>query len=334
MWSEYFIFLLKVITLVIAVGFLLATIIRASKQSGEGSSQGKLLISNINKALENIGLAMQHEIVSKKEFKKISKAKKLEHKKTATNDDKGRVYVIRFKGDIHASQVSALRQEVTAILTVAKSGDEVVVTVESPGGAVSGYGLAASQLLRLKEAGLTLTACVDKVAASGGYMMACVADRIVAAPFAIVGSIGVVSQIPNVHRLLKRMDIDVDVLTAGKNKAPLTMLGENTEEGRKKHIHDLEAIHQRFKSLVKLHREELNIETVSEGDFWLAEDALSLKLVDEIKTSDSYLEKLCHDKEVFRVQWLPHKSLEDRIKSVTGAFYSSIEGIVGKKMLP
>jgi len=280
-------------------------------------------------------LLRQHEIFNKKSLKKVLKAKKSESKKEDSSDDsKPTTFVLKFKGDIHASQVAGLRQEVTAILSVAKPGEEVVIALESPGGAVSGYGLASSQLLRLKDADLKLTACVDQVAASGGYMMACVAYRILAAPFAIVGSIGVVSQIPNIHRFLKRFDVDVDVLTAGKHKAPLTLLGENTDEGREKHKRDLSAIHSRFKSLVKLHRDSLDIDDVSEGDFWLAEDALALKLVDEIQTSDAYLQSICKESQVFRVQWVPHKSLEERIKSVTGALFTSVESIIGKRWLP
>jgi serine protease SohB len=335
LWSDYFLFLLKTITFLFAVIVLVSTIVRASKHGSESSNQGKLSVTKLNRVLENVSLQMKHETLNKKALKKLLKTKKEERKKeNKASEETTNAYVLSFKGDIQASQVSLLRQEVTAILSVAKPGEEVVVSLESPGGAVSGYGLAASQLLRLKDGGLKITACVDQVAASGGYMMACVADRILAAPFSIVGSIGVLSQVPNIHRFLKRFDVDVDVLTAGKHKAPITLLGENTEEGKKKHVEDLNAIHQRFKSLVSLHRSELNIDEVSEGDFWLAEDAIKLKLVDEIQTSDSYLMKLCESATVFKVQWIPHKSLEERIKTATGAFHSAIENVLLKRKLP
>lgn len=335
MWSDYFLFLLKTLTFLVAAIILLSAVFRASRQGGDGGSQGKLVITKLNKALEAIRVKMRSEILTKKALKKELKELKEQHKKEEkTESERPKAYSIRFKGDIQASQVVNLRQEVTAILTTAKTGEEVIVSIESPGGAVSGYGLAASQLLRLKDAGLKITACVDQVAASGGYMMACVADRIVAAPFSIVGSIGVLSQVPNVHRLLKRFDVDVDVLTAGKHKAPITLLGENTEEGKKKHVDDLNAIHTRFKALVKLHREELDIDEVSEGDFWLAEDALGLKLVDEISTSDAVLTELCEKADVYRVQWQPHKSIEERIKSATAALTSAIESSMFKRRLP
>ena len=237
MWSDYFLFLLKAITFVIAFIFVVGGVIRASKQGSESPGQGKLSISKLNHSLAQVKQRMQQEVLSKKALKKELKLVKAKQKKIEKQDDeKGRAFLIRFKGDMQASQVSALRQEVTAILTIAAPSDEVVIAIESPGGAVSGYGLAASQIVRLKEAGLKTTSCVDQVAASGGYMMACVTDKIIAAPFSIVGSIGVLSQVPNIHRFLQRFDVDVDVFTAGKHKPPITLLGENTAEGKNKHV--------------------------------------------------------------------------------------------------
>jgi serine protease SohB len=335
LWSDYVLFLLKTLTFLVAAVVLLGVAVRASKLGGEGPNQGKLVVRHLNRLFEDIGLRMRHQMFNKKALKKVLKARKAADKSAEKSESSTKnAYYLKFKGDIHASQLVNLRQEVTAILSIAQAGEEVIIAIESPGGSVTGYGLAASQLVRLTDAGLTLTACVDQVAASGGYMMACVADRILAAPFAIVGSIGVVSQIPNVHRLLKRLDVDVDVLTAGKHKAPLTLLGENTDEGRQKHLEDLSAIHNHFKALVKRHRSELDIDRVSEGDFWLAEDALDLKLVDEISTSDAYLHKACEQADVYRVQWVPHKSLEQRIKGVTGALFGALEGQLRKRWLP
>ncbi|TCS42619.1 protease SohB [Reinekea marinisedimentorum] len=338
MWSEYFLFLMKSVTFLIVAGVLIGMMARLSKTGGGASGKGKLEITSLNKALDAVKNKMQHEVLNKHQVKKLHKdqkaAEKEKHKAEKHAEPASKCFSIRFKGDIQASQVTNLRQEITAILTVANPGDEVVVAIESPGGAVSGYGLAATQLTRLKDAGLTVTACVDKVAASGGYMMACVADKIIAAPFSIIGSIGVISQVPNIHRMLKRVDIDVDVITAGKHKAPLTLLGENTDEGREKHKQDLTAIHDRFKSLVKLHREQLEMSEVSEGDFWLASDALELQLVDEIGTSDSYLFNLTQNADVFRVQWVPHKSVEERIKGMSSALLTSFENFLSKIRLP
>lgn len=207
-------------------------------------------------------------------------------------DDKacdGNVYVLDFIGDIKASAVDKLREEISAIISCAKAGDEVVLRLESAGGQVHSYGLAAAQLARLKNANITLTVCVDKVAASGGYMMACVADKIIATPFAIIGSIGVVSQMPNFYEFLKKHDIEVELFTAGEYKRTVTIFGENSEEDRAKYQADLERIHDLFQHHVKTHRPQLDMSEVATGEFWLGSDAQSLQLVDELGTSDCYI---------------------------------------------
>ena len=223
----------------------------------------------------------------------------------------GRVFVINFKGDLQASHVNQLRHEINAILAQAQEGDEVVARVESPGGLVHGYGLAASQLLRIRERDLNLIVAVDKVAASGGYLMAAVANRVIAAPFAVVGSIGVVAQIPNVHRLLKKKDVDVEVLTAGKHKRTLTVFGENTEEGRQKFLDDMEDLHALFQEFLADKRPGLDMEKVATGESWYGQRALDLNLVDEIQTSDEYLMNRCAETDVFEIRWRePQKPLE------------------------
>lgn len=211
-------------------------------------------------------------------------------------------FVLDFHGDIKATEVQPLREEISTILTVAKTGDEVIVRLESSGGMVHAYGLAAAQLARLKEAGLTLTVCIDKVAASGGYMMACVADKILAAPFAVVGSIGVVAQVPNFHDLLEKHDIDVDVFTAGKYKRTVTMFGENTEEDKAKFQQELEETHKLFKDFVKKYRPQLDVEQVATGEHWYGEDAIKRHLVDELQTSDSYILAKMQDSELYAIK--------------------------------
>lgn len=205
-----------------------------------------------------------------------------------------KIFVLDFKGDVQASAVEQFREEVTLILATAKAGkDEIVVRLESPGGVVHGYGLAAAQLVRLREAGFHLTICVDKVAASGGYMMACIATEIVAAPFAILGSIGVVAQLPNFNKLLKEHHIDYEVFTAGEYKRTVTVFGENSEEGKAKFEEELQQTHQLFKHFVENYRPQLNVAEVATGEHWYGEDAKKLKLVDQLQTSDAYLlEKL------------------------------------------
>lgn len=326
MWAEYGAFVLKTVTLVLVLVIGLVAVVRASQGSGGGSkkSDGRLQIEKLNTRLEATADRVRQVVLSKKAYKAHQKALKAEQK-AAGDGAADQVWVLRFKGDMQASQVDALRREVTAIVQVAGAGDEVVVVLESPGGAVSGYGLAASQLVRLKEAGLSLTVCVDKVAASGGYMMACIADRILAAPFAVVGSIGVLAQVPNIHRLLQRYEVDVEVLTAGKHKAPMTLMGEKTEAGRQKLLDDLSAIHERFKELVGRYRPQLDLAAVTEGDFWLAEDAVVLGLVDQLETSDSYLVTRAKDCDVVSVTWVPQVGVDQRLKK---AFSSSLQGAV------
>ena len=226
---------------------------------------------------------------------------------------RSRVYALTFEGDLDASKVSFLRHEINAILTKAEDGDEVVARVKSFGGRVHGYGLAASQLQRVRERGLKLVVAVDQVAASGGYLMAAVANQVIAAPFAVVGSIGVVAEIPNIHRLLKKHDVDVEVITAGRYKRTLTVLGENTEEGRRKFTEELEDLHSLFQEFVTDKRPVLDLQKVATGEAWYGRRAIELNLVDAIMTSDEYLTRRCQDADVFEVRWVEHKKPWERV---------------------
>lgn len=224
-----------------------------------------------------------------------------------------RLFVVNFEGDIKASALGHLREEITAILQVAGKDDEVVVCLESPGGMVANYGLAASQLARVRSAGVKLTIVVDKVAASGGYMMACVADRILAAPFAMLGSIGVVAQLPNFHRLLQRNDVDFELFTAGEYKRTVTMFGENTAEGKEKFQSDLEEIHTLFQHFVAEYRPDLDVATVATGEVWFGQRALDLNLVDELKTSDEYLTSRAENADLYQVEFKERKNIAKKI---------------------
>ena len=269
MWSEIFIgygvFILEVITLLLIIAAVVTTVISIKQK--KHTQQGELIITDLSKTLEETGKALREfhftddelkaaEKAEKKAEKMKAKALKAQRKKGEATPDgqKPTLYVLNFKGDVAASETMALREEISAIIQTAKPNDEVLLCLESPGGMVHGYGLAASQLARLKQHGIKLTVAVDKVAASGGYMMTCVADKIVSAPFAIIGSIGVVAQVPNVHRLLKKHDVDVDVMTAGEYKRTVTILGENTEKGKQKFQQELDETHQLFKQFVAQHR--------------------------------------------------------------------------------
>ncbi|MCF5458486.1 protease SohB, partial [Pseudomonas syringae] len=218
-----------------------------------------------------------------------------------------------FDGDIKASATESMRHEITALLTLATDKDEVVLRLESGGGMVHSYGLASSQLARIRQAGIPLTVCIDKVAASGGYMMACIGNKIISAPFAILGSIGVVAQLPNVNRLLKKHDIDFEVLTAGEYKRTLTVFGENTEKGREKFQQDLDITHDLFKNFVASYRPQLSIDEVATGEVWLGMAAVDKLLVDELKTSDEYLAERARNADVFHLHYVQRKSLQERM---------------------
>lgn len=311
---EYGMFLAKAITIVVAIVAVIIVVLASTVK--HKSDKGELRITNLSEELEELKHGLKEELLSKKEFKAYEKQLKIDEKvkdKTEGDTSKGKVFVIDFKGSIDAVEVASLREEISAILAIAEKGDEVVVNVESGGGMVHGYGLASSQLDRLRQADILLTVCVDKVAASGGYMMACVANKIYAAPFAIVGSIGVVAQLPNFNRLLKKHEIDYEQHTAGDFKRTLTVFGENTDEGRQKFQEELEETHVLFKAFVSKYRPELNLEKVATGEHWYGQQAIELGLVDEILTSDDVVMSLAKDRKVYKLRYQVKKKLADKI---------------------
>jgi serine protease SohB len=332
---EYLTFLAETVTIVVAALVIVSALVSLGARQAAHAEHGHLRVTKLNDRLRGLRHAMEGSLLpadtAKKQHKReakteaqhqkaISQELKQKHKAAAhaaedeQEDTKtGRVYVLRFEGDIKASHVDDLRLEVSAILTMATPADEVVACIESPGGMVHGYGLAASQLMRVRQREIPLTAVVDKVAASGGYLMAAVANKVMAAPFALVGSIGVVAQVPNVHRLLKKNDVDVEVITAGKYKRTLTVFGENTEEGRRKFTEELEDVHALFQEFVKDGRPQLDLDTVATGEAWYGKRALELGLVDELSTSDEYLMQLCEERDVFEVKWVEHKKPIDKL---------------------
>ncbi|MFZ7317127.1 protease SohB [Avibacterium avium] len=328
MWSElamgYGLFILEILTVLLVIAGIVAMIM-AFKQK-KSHQAGELVITDLSQEYEENTKRLaefhlsedalkQAEKARKKEEKQKTKAEKEKRKKgeNPENERKPRLFVLSFKGDISASETTALREEVSAIIAVAKPEDEVLLRLESPGGVVHGYGLAASQLARLKQHQIKLTVAVDKVAASGGYMMACVADKIIAAPFAIIGSVGVVAQIPNIHRLLKKYDVDVDVMTAGEYKRTVTLLGENTEKGKEKFQQELNETHQLFKQFVAQHRPQIDVEQIATGEHWFGQQALGLNLVDEIATSDDLILQAIKDKLVLSVKYTMKKSLVQKL---------------------
>ena len=319
-FADYGLFLAKVVTFIVAFAVIVGII--ASQKTNQSLDKGQLEINPLNDQYDKISEAMNTALLDKAalkaEAKRIKKEKKKKLKETNAEDDSGsqsekRVFVVKFNGNISASAVTQLREEITAILTQAKTTDEVVVKLESSGGMVHSYGLASSQLDRLRKKGIPLTICVDKVAASGGYMMACVGDKILAAPFAIIGSIGVVAQLPNFHRLLKKNDVDFELLTAGEHKRTLTMFGENTQQGRDKFIEDLQDTHQLFKSYITERRPNVDIDKVATGEVWFGTRALELSLIDDLMTSDEYLTQQAESSKLFEINYVQKKKFPQRM---------------------
>lgn len=331
---NYGLFLAKLLTFLV---LLVVALVLIMSMSGRGRrSKGTLNIVHINEQLDQSRDMIQAMVLDpadykqslklkKKQLKEETKASKVAAKLAAKSRGDGqtivdekkrkRKFIIDFKGDIKPSQVDNLRREVTAILSIADVYDEVTVKIESGGGTVHGYGLAAAQLQRIRDKNIELVVCVDKVAASGGYLMACVANRILAAPFAIIGSIGVMAQIPNIHRLLKKNNIDVELLTAGEYKRTLTVLGENTDKGREKFLEDIQVIHDQFKNTISRHRPQTDMAMVATGEVWSGEDAIRLKLVDELTTSDAYIVKSCEDADVYSVEYEEKKPLHEKFSA-------------------
>lgn len=271
-------------------------------------------MSKLNDFYKGLRERLEQSLLDKDQLKALRKSEaKAEKKHKKQHEEKPRVFVLDFSGDIKASATEGLRHEITALLSLATPKDEVVLRLESAGGMVHSYGLASSQLARIRQAGVPLTVCIDKVAASGGYMMACIGEKIISAPFAILGSIGVVAQLPNVNRLLKKHDIDFEVLTAGEYKRTLTVFGENTEKGREKFQEDLDVTHQLFKNFVSRYRPQLVIDEVATGEVWLGVAAQEKKLVDELKTSDEYLAERAKSAELFHLHYAERKSLQERV---------------------
>jgi serine protease SohB len=320
--NEYGLFLAKSVTVVIAVAVIVG-ILASLGQKSKKHEKGHIEVVSLNETVGSMSDALADVLEPADTRKATLKAKKKTDKSEAKAEKKAlkmgsgpaikkRVFVLDFHGDLRASAVESFREEITTVLAQASNDDEVVVRLESGGGMVPGYGLAASQLDRIKKKKIPLTVCIDKVAASGGYMMACVADQILAAPFAVIGSIGVVAQIPNVHRLLKKHDVDIELMTAGKYKRTLTMLGENTDEGREKFREELEDTHDLFKAFVGEHRPGLDIEAIATGEVWYGAPAVKKGLVDDTKTSDEYLTDQLDNADVYTVSYVHKKSLPEK----------------------
>jgi serine protease SohB len=321
--AAYGLFIAELLTvaIIIVAGILL---IVASRRSGRGDG---LVVEHLNRRFEDAADELKRIVDGRARFKKEAKHRHKERKRddrarAKAESPRPRTYVLDFKGDLRANATASLREEVSAVLRVARSGDDVLLRLENPGGTVHEHGFAASQLLRLKERHIALSVAVDKVAASGGYLMACVADRLIAAPFAIVGSIGVLAQLPNFHRLLEEKGVDFEQVTAGRYKRTLTMFGKNTEEGREKLQQELEEVHELFKAQIREYRPQVDLERVATGEHWYGVRALELKLVDELRTSDDVLLEAAKERDLYHIAYKRHRTWQERMQGGAEALLS------------
>lgn len=316
---EYGLFLAEAITVVVAI-LLVAAGLFALGHRQRHHDEGQIEIRKVNDRYRDFRDTLQHAMLDESDYKRESKeehkrekAEKKKRKQSPEASERPRLFVLNFHGDIRASATDNLREEISAVLGVARSGDEVLLRLESSGGLVHSYGLAASQLQRVPDAGVKLTVAVDKVAASGGYMMACVGSHIIAAPFAVIGSIGVLAQLPNFNRLLKKANVDFEQLTAGEYKRTLTLFGENTEVGRAKMQEEIDDTHHLFKDFIRDHREQVDIDGVATGEVWFGRRAIDKGLVDELLTSDAYVQNCLAERDVFEVKHVLKKSWQERL---------------------
>lgn len=313
--TDFGMFLAQLLSLVLIIALVAAVLMRARNSD---PAHSRLHLEELNETRKHRHRRMTMAAIEPGGRKRLLKAFRKEdktrgrHGRKAPDDTRSTVWVLDFSGDIRASGAARLAEEVSAVIAVATEADEVVVRLESAGGLVHAYGLAAAELDRLRHAKLSTTVCVDKVAASGGYLMACAADRIRAAPFAVLGSIGVVAQLPNVHRLLKRHDIDVELLTAGRYKRTLTVFGENTQEGREKFLEDIQATHELFKRHVAERRPGLDIDAVATGEIWYGSQACENGLIDALGTSEAYLVERMEQARVISFRLEPKRKWGDR----------------------
>lgn len=316
---DYGLFLAKTLTILAGIGLLVVGTVRARKAGHLDGDQ--LAVTSLNDCYRDLAHTLRAASSPQKAFRKSLKAdRKADKAREKSSEPRPRLFVIDFHGDIKATESAALREAITGILMEAKEGDQVLIRLENAGGLVTEHGLAASQLTRLRARGIHLTVAVDKVAASGGYLMAAVADHIIAAPFAVVGSIGVVVQLPNFHRVLERHGVDFELHTAGDYKRTLTLFGENTEAGREKLRQQLEETHDLFKDFILEYRPGLDLAQVATGEYWHGRQALALGLIDELKTSDDFLLEASGSADLYKVSYTVHKKpLERLLSSLTQA---------------
>lgn len=309
-------FWLKAFGLIVFITVGVVLVLAMGAKIKRQQQKGQLHIENITEKFDEQYRQLQAEILSKKDLKRFIKIQK-QNAKARPKSLQKKLFVLEFKGGIQAEEVEGLAETITALLQIATEEDHVLLKLNSPGGVVHGYGLAAAQLARIRHKGLKLVIAVDQVAASGGYLMASVGHEIIASPFAVIGSIGVIAQVPNFYRLLKDKGIDFEQITAGNYKRTVTMFGENSEEDRAKLKEQLETIHGQFKHFIKEYRPQIDLEAVATGEYWLAKHALELGLIDKLQVSEDYiLSAYQQGYQLYEMKYIRKKTLSHKLSTL------------------
>ena len=321
--AAYLLFLGKALTVLLVLAALIALVAAASRRGTPGE---RLEVTDLNRKYRVMQRALRRRLLPRRALRRLRRAERGQQRSRRKEGARRRVFVLDFRGDLRASGIAALREEITAALTVANAQDEIVVRLHNAGGTVHDHGLGAAQLLRVRRHGVRLTVAVDRVAASGGYMMACVADHLLCAPFAIIGSIGVLAQLPNFHELLERHGVAFEQIKAGELKRTLTMFGRNTDQDRGRLQEQVEDTHQLFKNFVAEQRPAVPIEQVTTGEYWYGTRALDLNLVDAIATSDEYLLAASEVADVYQLRWVTPKKLQFWLPALVQRALSRLAG--------
>ncbi|MDP3296608.1 MAG: signal peptide peptidase SppA [Thermodesulfovibrionia bacterium] len=195
-----------------------------------------------------------------------------------------KVGIIRVEGVILDS-----RDVIDELKTYAKDSSikAVVIRIDSPGGAVAPAQEIYKEIVKLKKE-KKVVASMGSVAASGGYYIACPADKIVANPGTLTGSIGVIMEIPNIEGLMKKIGVETKVIKSGKHKDIASMFKSMTEEERKILQSVLDDVHDQFIRAVSEGRNMKyeNIKELADGRIFTGKKAKELGLVDTLGNLD------------------------------------------------
>lgn len=159
--------------------------------------------------------------------------------------------------------------------------EAIVLRIDSPGGSVVGSDEIYQALLAIDK---PLVVSMGEVAASGGYYIACAADRVLANPGTLTGSIGVISMVPNIEELMEKIGVEVLVIKSGALKDEGSVFREMTEEEREVWQRIIDEAYDQFVGIVADGRDlpPQAVRELADGRVYTGHQALELGLVDEL----------------------------------------------------